>query len=56
LHAAGKVVVVCDLARLTRSESDQAELLAKFRRAGVSLVTVSHEDYLVEAKKAGIET
>ena len=49
-------VVVYDLARLTRSESDQAELLARFRRAGVSLVTVSHEDYLVEAKKAGIET
>ena len=39
---AGKVdcVVTCDLARLTRSHADQAELLARFRRAGVSLVTV----------------
>ena len=43
---AGKVgcVVVYDLARLTRSESDQAELFARFRRAGVAVVTVNPEE------------
>ena len=38
----GKVdcVVACDLARLTRSHADRLALLARFRRAGASLVTV----------------
>ena len=44
---AGKVgcVVVYDLARLTRSELDQAELFARFRRAGVAVVTVNPEEF-----------
>jgi DNA invertase Pin-like site-specific DNA recombinase len=43
---AGQVgcVVVYDLACLTRSESDQAELFARFRRAGVAVVTVNPEE------------
>jgi len=56
---AGKVdcVVVYDLSRLTRLHSDQEELFARFRRAGVSLVTVCPVDFHVagdEPKDAGI--
>ena len=50
----GKVdcVVVYDLARLTRSEADQAELFARFRDAGVALVTVCPECFYDLGTKA----
>jgi len=55
---AGKVdcVVVYDLSRLTRSEEDQAELFARFRNAGVALVTVCPKCfYDLGTKAAGAE-
>jgi site-specific DNA recombinase len=50
-----KVVIVAKLDRLTRSVKDLCELLERFERKGVSLVSVADAGYRLGRRAAGAE-